>query len=209
MSTTFDAIVTGIGGQGNVLASRLIAYAYMERGLAVRTAETIGMSQRGGTVMSHVRVGATLYDIPTSLISTGGADLILAFEPAEALRVIDHLSPTGLLITAIQPQRPVTSSLARETYDGEVHREYLAELLGEKYVELDGEVLTDFLGNPRVLNVVLLGAAIGNGDLDLTRDEMRAAISARVKPQFVELNHRALDLGIANCRGGVCVLPED
>ena len=87
-SEPFNCLVVGVGGQGVVLASRLVAAACMKAGAFVRTAETIGMSQRGGSVASHVRAASDDAALPSSLIETAGADLVLSFEPGEALRVM-------------------------------------------------------------------------------------------------------------------------
>ena len=207
-TSRFNALITGIGGQGNVLASRLIAQGFMSAGKAVRTAETIGMSQRGGTVLSHVRAASSLDDIASSLIGPGQADLVIAFEPGEALRAVGYLSPDGLMLTATAAQRPVTATLAREPYDGRAQLAWLTQESGRRVIALDGSALVEAAGNPKVLNVIMLGAAIGNGALPLTRDEMADAIRLRVKPRFVDVNIHALDLGIANCTGGACRRPE-
>ena len=97
------------------LASRLIAQAAMNNGHAARTAETIGMAQRGGCVVSHVRVGE---EIHSPLVPKGGADLILGFEPAEAVRALPYLKPDGVVITSTKAIRPVTASLTGSDYDG-------------------------------------------------------------------------------------------
>lgn len=206
----FNCLLTGIGGQGTVLASRLIADAYMAQAHAVRTAETIGMSQRGGTVASHVRTAATLDGIASSLIPLMGANLIIAFEPGEAARALPYLAPGGLMVTALQAQRPVTASLAgagnaMNGYDGSEQLAYLQERLSDNdgaLIVVDGaSVVEELGGNPKVLNVVLLGAAMGGGGLALAREDLADAIKARVKPQFVEGNLAALDAGIAIGKG--------
>lgn len=191
-----DILIAGIGGQGIVLASRLLAHAHMARGDAVRVAETIGMSQRGGSVVSHVRTAAPGHDVASSLIPLGSAELILAFEPGEAVRALPYLAPSGTVVTAIAAQRPITASLAKIAYDGHEAREHL-RAVAPRYLEVDGETLTRQAGSPRCLNVVLLGAALGSGALELTADELRAAIRARVKPSFHAMNLLALDLGAA------------
>ena len=90
-----NCLLCGVGGQGVVLASKLIAYAAMEKGMEVRTSETIGMSQRGGSVVSHVRMGQEIY---SPMIPRHSADVILAFEPAEAVRSLSYLKKGGVVV---------------------------------------------------------------------------------------------------------------
>ena len=103
-----DILICGVGGQGTVLASKIIAAAAMEAGDPVHSAETIGMAQRGGPVTSHVRIGEEAY---SPLIPFGSADMILAFEPAEAVRNLRYLKPDGIVIVNSVPVKPVTESL--------------------------------------------------------------------------------------------------
>ena len=91
-------ILAGVGGQGTVLASKLLAFAAMEQGLAVRTAETIGMAQRGGSVVSHVRVGAS----HSPMVPLGGADAVIGFEPAEAVRALPYLKKGGAAVVSVK-----------------------------------------------------------------------------------------------------------
>ena len=137
-----NVVITGVGGQGTVLASRLVAYMGMEAGLPVRTAETIGMAQRGGCVTSHVRIGADPDDLIASpLVPQGTADLVLAFEPGEGTRALSYLSGTGGMVVSSRPIIPVTASLASGGYDPEAHLAYLADRLGDRLVVVDPAVL--------------------------------------------------------------------
>ena len=117
-----DILLCGVGGQGTVLASKLIAAAAMREGHTVHSAETIGMAQRGGSVTSHIRIGE---DIGSPLIPFGSADMILAFEPAEAVRNLHYLKPDGIVIVNRTPVRPTTESLNETGYDGVKELEYL------------------------------------------------------------------------------------
>lgn len=195
-----DVLVTGTGGQGIVLASRLLAQAHLSRGDEVRVAETIGMAQRGGSVTSHVRTAPAASGIATAQIPLGAADLILGFEPGEAARALPYLADGGVVVTAVRAQRPVTASLAGLAYDGSVALDFLRAHAG-RLVEVDGDALAREAGAARSLNVVLLGAALASGVLRVSADEIRDAIVARVKPRYVELNHRALTLGLAAVLG--------
>ena len=102
-----DILICGVGGQGTVLASKIIAASAMDEGSAVHSAETIGMAQRGGSVTSHVRIGEAY----APLIPQGAADMILAFEPAEAVRNLGYLKKDGIVIVNRVPVKPVTESL--------------------------------------------------------------------------------------------------
>ena len=110
-----DILICGVGGQGTVLASRIIAAAAMAEGSTVHSAESIGMAQRGGPVTSHVRIGADAF---SPLIPKGSADLIIAFEPAEAVRNLDYLKKNGAVIVNENCIKPVTESLNPTGYDG-------------------------------------------------------------------------------------------
>ena len=119
----YSCLLCGVGGQGTVLASRLMAQAAMEKGYFARTAETIGMAQRGGCVVSHVRVAEG--DIASSLIPVGGADVLVGFEPGEAVRCLKYLKPDGLAVVCKTPVAPVMASLKGDEYDADVMMEYL------------------------------------------------------------------------------------
>lgn len=191
----FDCLVVGVGGQGAVLASRLIAAACMNRDLFVRTAETIGMSQRGGSVASHVRVAATARDLPSSMIPDHGADLVLAFEPGEAVRAWRYLAPSGALVCSSRPVVP--SAAASSGYTGEAQVAWLRSQLGsDRLAVVDAGVLEGAGLSPKCLNVLLLGAAIGLGALPFGADELRAAMGELMKPRLIPMNEQALELGM-------------
>lgn len=187
-----DCLLCGVGGQGVVLASRLIAYAAMEQGNFVRTTETIGMAQRGGSVVSHVRIGK---EIHSPLIPKGCADVLLAFEPGEAVRCLPYLKKNGTVITNSQIVKPVTASLGGSDYNSEEIIRYLKNKTG-KLVVVDGDGICRSAGSPKVLNVVLLGAAVGSGALGMDPENLKAAIHSQVKERFIKLNEKAFESGI-------------
>ena len=131
MSTS--VILCGVGGQGTVLASKLIASAAMECGLPVKTAETIGMSQRGGSVFSHLRLGE---GVACPLMGTGSADLIIAFEPAEAVRQLPFLREGGSVVVSNAPVVPVSAMTSGPRYDIDAVLGYLRSSV-ENLVEID------------------------------------------------------------------------
>ena len=195
---TKNVLLCGVGGQGTVLASRLIALAAMEKGMEARGAETIGMAQRGGSVVSHVRIGQ---DIHSPMIPHHCADLLIGFEPAEAVRCLPYLKKGGCVVVSPQPIRPVTASLSGGKYGGTEMMEYL-HAAAANLVVVDGPGICRECGSIKVLNVVLLGAAIASGLTGITMEEMEQAIVKRVPEKFKEMNLKALKLGAAACPAG-------
>ena len=197
-----NVILAGVGGQGAVLASKLLARAAMGRGLSVRTAETIGMAQRGGSVFSHVRVGERPGECPgecpvSPLIGRGRADAIVAFEPAEAVRQLPFLRPGGMVVTSDAPVVPVSAATGGPAYDLPAIMSYLRASVGDRLFVVDAAAAETELGTAKALNVVLLGAAARAGALGpVTVDDLVAAVRAIVKPRFVDLDLRALGLGV-------------
>ncbi|MFQ9742438.1 MAG: 2-oxoacid:acceptor oxidoreductase family protein [Slackia sp.] len=112
-----NIVLTGIGGQGTVLAAKVLAQAAQSKGWHVRTAETIGMAQRGGSVVSHVRMGDEGERVAAPLVSRGQADVLISFEPGEGARMCGVLKPEGALVTASRVVQPVTASLSKATYE--------------------------------------------------------------------------------------------
>ncbi|MGF0063267.1 indolepyruvate oxidoreductase subunit beta [Collinsella sp. SGI.095] len=192
-----NIMITGVGGQGTVLAAKVLAQAAETRNWRVRTAETIGMAQRGGSVVSHVRLAnqdEPRIDAP--LIAHGEADLIIAFEPAEAVRCLGYLRPGGALVSATSSVQPVTAALSRDAYSSKPFLEYLRQTVPNCLL-VDDTALIKQIGSPKALNVALLASAVAISDLGLTVEELRAAMHASVRSQFVALNDRAIDVAVA------------
>ena len=185
---TKNLILCGVGGQGTVLASRLISAAAMDRGWPVMSAETIGMAQRGGSVFSHLRIGE---EVHCPMIARGEADLILGFEPGEAVRMLPWLKPGGTVVTSDRGVTPVTVSLTGAVYDPAVMVEYLRKKVDRLFV-LDAEKALREVGSPKVLNLILLGAAIRTGALGITGEELEAAMKRLIPEKFLKLNQKAL-----------------
>lgn len=185
---TKNIILCGVGGQGTVLASRLISAAAMDRGWPVMSAETIGMAQRGGSVFSHLRIGE---EVHCPMIARGEADLILGFEPGEAVRMLPWLKPGGTVVTSDRGVTPVTVSLTGAVYDPAVMVEYLRKKVDRLFV-LDAEKALREVGSPKVLNLILLGAAIRTGALGITGEELEAAMKRLIPEKFLKLNQKAL-----------------
>ena len=181
-------ILCGVGGQGTILASKLIAAAAMKRGIPVKTAETIGMAQRGRSVFSHVRLGEGIH---SPMIAPGKADLIIGFEPAEAVRHLPFLKEGGAVVASTTPILPVSALIGESSYSLEPVLGVLKEKV-KKLTLLDSEKAARELGSAKVLNVLLLGAAARTGALGLEMEDIRAAMEEKVPSRFLELNERAL-----------------
>ena len=188
----YQILLAGVGGQGTVLASKILACAAMQRGEGAHTAETIGMAQRGGSVVSHVRLGD---DVFSPLIPKGTADVIIGFEPAEAVRALTYLKPNGAVLTNSMPVRPASDAFAKTPYDPQG----VLETLKAQPITLqviDGAKLLAQI-SPKSLNIALLGAAASAGFLPFTLDELGEAVKQMVKPKFHEMNLRALRASLA------------
>ena len=188
-----SCLLCGVGGQGTVLASRVIATAAMEKGLFARTAETIGMAQRGGCVVSHVRIGE---EVPSPLIPVGEADVLIGFEPGEAVRNLHYLKKDGLVIVSDKAVAAVTAAVAGREYGAGEMLEYL-HAHARCYV-LNADAICAQCGSLRVMNVALMGALAATGAMGLTAEEIERALARRIRPQYLEMNQLALRLG-AQC----------
>ncbi len=182
-----NIIICGVGGQGTVLAAKVLSQAAISNGERVLSAETIGMAQRGGSVVSHVRIGEDVY---SPLVPQGQADVLIAFEAAEAVRNIAFLKQGGSVIVNKKVVQPVTASLSGKTFDENEMISYLEKVAG-KVIAVDTDQACKELGSSKVVNMVLLGAASKTGLI--SKDELKAALRLLVKPEFYELNVRAID----------------
>ncbi|MGI6216674.1 MAG: indolepyruvate oxidoreductase subunit beta [Coriobacteriales bacterium] len=192
-------ILAGVGGQGILLASNIIARAAIDAGFEARTAETIGMAQRGGSVVTHLRIADEGESLYSPMVEAHGADIILGFEPGEALRSIGLLAEGGCIVAANIGMSPTMSSPKEVVYDA---REILEELreMGETgrisgFLEVNARDICEELGTTRALNTVMLGAAASSGVLGFSEEQIEEAMRESVKPKFVELNTRAIRLG--------------
>ncbi|MBQ6402128.1 MAG: indolepyruvate oxidoreductase subunit beta [Firmicutes bacterium] len=187
-----NIILCGVGGQGTVLASRLIATAAMRKGLPIRTAETIGMAQRGGSVFSHIRIGE---GVSSPLIAKGEADLIIGFEPGETVRMLPYLRQGGAVVVSRAPVMPVSAMIGKSAYCAEDMVQYLRDNT-ENLTVVDGSRAAEELGSTKILNVLLLGAAVKSGELGLDREDVEEAIRDRVPDRFVDMNLKALRMEV-------------
>ena len=196
-----DVLLAGVGGQGTVLAAKVLAQAAQDKGWQVRTAETIGMAQRGGNVTSHVRMGNGGEEVFAPLLAHGTADLVIAFEPGEAARVLSFLAPNGVLVTATTPIQPVTAALSSVPYRADrVVQRLETQLAGTEasFVAVDDAALVRTIGSRKVLNTLLLARALAAGHVPLDVDDLRHAIEVCVKPAFVQLNLAAIEAVVSS-----------
>ncbi|HEY9062250.1 MAG TPA: indolepyruvate oxidoreductase subunit beta [Pseudobacteroides sp.] len=187
----FDILIAGVGGQGTVLASRLLAASAIKAGYFARTSETIGMAQRGGCVVSHVRIGD---ENLSPVIPFGEADLLIGFEPAEAARSIARLSPEGKCVVNTRIIKPVTASLNTVSYEVEPILEFINKNSSHRIL-VDGYDLAQKSGSVKALNTVLLGVAAAAGFLPFSKEDLLNTIGENVSPKYVELNEKAFNIG--------------
>ncbi|MBR6995076.1 MAG: indolepyruvate oxidoreductase subunit beta [Ruminococcus sp.] len=183
-----NILICGVGGQGIVLTSKLIAATAMEHDIPVMSAETIGMAQKGGSVFSFLRLGDDIY---CPMFPEKTADIIIGFEPAEAVRMLPYLRDGGQVVVNTHPIMPVTATLSGSDYTGNEMLDYLQRNV-ENVVLVDGNRAIEEIGSPKVLNMVMLGAAVRNGVLPFSVDYIEDTMKKTVRPQFVELNSKAL-----------------
>jgi len=187
MSIT-NIVLAGVGGQGSVLATQVLARALANAGERVVTSEVHGMSQRGGTVITTIRFGD---DAWSSVIPVGEADYLVAFEELEAARHLEYLRPGGVAITSDQRIQPSTEALKRSPYPDDVGA--LAEGHCREFVEVPALAIAQELGNAKLAGSVVLGALALY--LDLPEPAWLDAIAETVPPRTVEANVAAFRRG--------------
>jgi len=192
----YNLIITGVGGQGNVLASKIVGNMLVEKGFQVTIGETFGSSQRGGSVMSHLRVSTAAMLSPQ--IPKGKAHLIMSLEPTEAIRVLnDYGNPDVKLITNTRPVHSVGVIGGEDSYPSmEALKQWAAKLTAAAwFIDATDEAIK--LGNPILGNVLLVGALSAVGDIPLDRETFGGVIARSMSEDKVGLNLQAFDMGLA------------
>ena len=186
---TNSIILVGVGGQGTILASKLLTLGLMEAGYDVKMSEIHGMSQRGGSVSSQVRYGDKVY---SSVIERGGADILVSFEKMEAARWITHLKPGGKIVVNNHAIHSMVTLTGKVPYPKDIIKELKTKA---ETLVINASELAEELGNNKVMNVILLGALVKS--MNLESINWGKIIEENVKVKFVELNKKALTLGMS------------
>ena len=189
-------VFIGVGGQGNLLASRLVGEAALSLGMHGVVSEIHGMAQRGGIVESAVLLG----DVTSPIVSKGEADVLIGFEPLETLRSLGKCNKNTLVITNTHPLPPFTVAAGQGTYPPVDKSLELIRSKAKKVIAIDGNALAKEAGNPLSLNMVMLGALIGSGAISIGAEDMKKTISTSTKKAFLESNLKAFELGMQSAR---------
>ena len=189
---TKRCVFVGVGGQGNLLASRLLGEAALSMGIPAVVSEIHGMAQRGGVVESSVLLG----NVTSPIVSNGEADVLIGFEPLETMRALEKCNRGTLVITNTKPLPPFTVSVGQGEYPevDEVLDKIQTKV--DKVIALNGVDLAEEAGNPLSLNMVMLGALIGSGVIPVTSETMKETIAGSTKKAFLDSNLKAFDLGL-------------
>jgi indolepyruvate ferredoxin oxidoreductase beta subunit len=191
----YNVIITGVGGQGNVMASRIVGNMLCRKGLSVTIGETFGASQRGGSVMSHLRISTGSSWSPQ--IPNGKCHLIISLEPTEAMRVLaTYGNPNVKVLCNTRPIHAIGVISGDQQYpDLDEITAWVAELSEASWF-LDATEKAMELGNPILGNIMMIGAAAGIGVLPLDRKDFEAALAENLSADKLELNLKAYDLGV-------------
>ena len=184
-----NIMIVGVGGQGSLLASRILGNAVLLQGYDVKVSEVHGMSQRGGSVVTYVRYGDKVH---SPVICRGEADIILAFEQLEASRWISYLKPDGVMIVNTQQINPMPVITGAAKYPSELIDKMKAA--GVKVIAADALDLARQAGNEKSVNVALIGLMAEY--IGFNSDILRESIKISVPERFIELNMKAFELGL-------------
>lgn len=187
MKTT-SIMIVGVGGQGSLLASKLLGRLLVDEGYDVKVSEVHGMSQRGGSVVTYVRFGEKVY---SPIITEGEADFIISFEKLEAARYARFLKKDGVIIVNTQQIDPMPVIIGAAQYPDGVLDELVAK--GVQVEALDALTPAEQAGSSKAVNIVLMGAAAKH--FDIPYEKWIAAIEKTVAPKFVEMNKKAFETG--------------
>lgn len=191
-----NIIIAGVGGQGTLLASKIISLAARRENLFVRTSETIGMAQRGGSVSSHVRIGKQNV---SPVIPLRHADILLGFELAEAARMVPRLTAAAAGIVNTDQIVPTNVSLGKGVYHADEYLSLLRRALPDG-IFIRAGALACSAGDIRTLNIVMLGAACGAGLLPWDAEIVSLVMKECVKPKLLAINEKAFKLGMETLR---------
>ena len=195
MDTT-RLIIVAVGGQGNLLSSRVLGEAALLSDVPVRMSEIHGMAQRGGVVESAIVFG----DSDSTIISDGEADVLVGFEPSETIRAINKCNSKTVVITNLAPLPPFTVAIGKGTYPDLNEVQDLIRAKTANLIAFDAADLAKEAGNVMSVNMVLLGAMIQTDILPLKADSIKEIIKTKTKKAFVDINLKAFDLGFSTAK---------
>lgn len=184
-------IIVAVGGQGNLLASKVLGEAALLSGVPVRMSEIHGMAQRGGVVESAIVFG----NAESTIISNGEADLLVSFEPSETLRALNRCNKKSVVITNLSPLPPFTVTIGRGTYPDLEQAQKLIREKTARLIAFDAVQLATRAGDVMAVNMVLLGALAQTRIIPLSTENVKTAIQTRTKKSFVDINLKAFQLG--------------
>lgn len=184
-------IIVAVGGQGNLLASKVLGEAALMSDIPVRMSEIHGMAQRGGVVESAIVFG----DAHSTIISDGEADLLVGFEPSETLRALKKCNSDSVVVTNLTPLPPFTVAIGQGVYPDLNELQSLIREKTARLISLDAAELAKKAGNIMAVNMVLLGSLIQTGVLPISADHIKEAIRTTTKKAFVDINLKAFQLG--------------
>jgi indolepyruvate ferredoxin oxidoreductase beta subunit len=195
--TKLDVLVAGVGGQGTLVASDILAEVGLRAGFDVKKSDVLGLSVRGGSVLSHVRWGR---DVASPVVRKGGVDVLLAFEPLEAVRGVEFLRQAGVALVNTQPQPPVSVTNGGGVYPPLEDVRRILEGVASSVVFVDATPAAVKAGSAKAANVVMLGAF--STLTEVPSAVWEAVILERVPERFRALNEAAFRAGVALMKGG-------
>ena len=188
----FNVVVTGVGGQGNLLLSRLIAAAAHHEGFDVQTGETLGMAQRGGSVTSFIRYGTEIF---TPLVPDHGAHLLISLEPVEALRSIRYVGEFTNVLLNTKSRPPLSVSLGETPYPDIKEIENIFRSVGVDILAFDALELAERAGDPRSANVTMFGGMAALNISSIRVESYKKALKETLSQKLLQVNMQAFDLG--------------
>lgn len=194
-----EIVISGVGGQGNVRAAQMLGAAAVKAGFRVRVSDVFGIAQRGGPVLSHVRIG----EVYGTMVSAHSADVVIGLEPMEALRAASsYLKPGGVLIVSTRPVYPVEVNTGKANYPPLEEMIKAMRIVAGRIMPLDATEIASSVGMPMAANVVMLGVLGGTGLLPFGPEHLRASIKEHI-PRGLDENMLAFEKGLAIGKGQV------
>lgn len=189
-----NIVISGVGGQGNVKAAQILGTAAIKAGYRVRISDVYGIAQRGGPVVSHIRIGEEVYG---PLVEEHKADIVVGLEPMEALRAVaKFLKVGGMVIVNTRPVYPVEVNIGKASYPDVKEMVFIMEKIAGSVITLDATQVAKDAGIPIASNIVLLGVLAGSGMLPFQAELLKEAVRENI-PRFLEENLRAFELGFS------------